>query len=499
MSRRTFGQRMRAALAAFRGTRSVLGGQPVYAAARTDRLTGDWLSTALDPSDESRLSSEKLRGRARSLRRNNPIVARLASLNEANIVGPDGLTLQAQPGNSRGTINTALARQIETAYYEWAERAGVDGRSLNAIYRDLVTQWRVDAGEGILEIVYDARLPMGMGVQVIDADLLDADHNRPARPGVNEIVGGVELDALGRIAGLHVYIDHPAAPGGRKDRRFIPADRIAAIWHRPRPGMVRGVTPLAPAMLRLQMLNGTQEALVILHRIAASKMGWWVRQGGGGDFVDSAPAVPTGPMDATPGVTDFAPDGYDFKSWDPGQPTQQYAELARSLYREIAASQGVAYMSLSGDLSDTSFSSGRMGLDPERDHWKTLQAEFATAICQPVYVAFLRAARLAGVVQRPDSLPQADFERAAWHGRRWGFIDPTKDATATRDLLASGLTTLTRELNARGLDVREVLAEIAAERALAATLGVPLDYGQTASAAPAQTDDTAPARRLEVA
>lgn len=494
---RTLRQRLTDAVRALRGQRSMVG-PTVYTAARTDRLTSDWLSTLIDPSDESRLSSEKLRGRARALRRNNPIVARLASLVEANVIGPDGLTLQAQPGNSRGTVNEALARQAERLYYDWAERAGVDGRPLNAIYRDLATQWRVDAGEGLLEFVYDERLPMGLGVQVLDSDLLDADYNAPARNGRGEIIGGVELNALGQMAGLHVWIDHPAAPGGRRDRRFIPADRLACIWHRPRPGMVRGVTPLAPAMLRLQMLGGTQEALVILHRIAASKMGWWVKRAGADDFADGGTTSPSAPMDATPGTTDFAPDGYEFAAWDPGQPTQQYEPFSKSLLRECAASQGVSYMSLSGDLSDTSFSSGRMGLEPERDHWKTLQQEFASAICQPVYVAFLRAARLAGAIQRPDSLEQAAFERAAWHGRRWGYIEPLKDAEAAATLIRAGLTTLTRELNARGLDIGEVLAERARETDMAAQLGVALDFGGTANA-PAATDASAPMRRLEVA
>lgn len=468
------------------GTRSAVP----FTGARMDRLTSDWLGQLLDPNDETKRGAMTLRGRARDLRRNNPLVERYAQLSVENIVGPDGITLQATPGNTRGSVNQALAKQCESVFYGWADRAGLDGRSWDDVCRALVESWRVDAGEALLEIVYDERLPLGIGVQLLDPDLLDQDLNVAAAPGRNEIVQGVERDAFGAPLAFHVFRDHPQS-GKRRERRVVPAERLPYLVHRLRADSVRGVTPLAPAMLRLQMLNGTQEALVILHRVAASKMGWFERN------PEIDPSDPTNghpgsspTMDATPGTIDFAPDGYVFKAWDPGQPTAQYDPFQKSLLREIAAGLGVSYASLTGDLSEASYSSARVGLLAERDRWRVLQRQFAATICQPVYAAVLRAARLRGLLQRPDGIAPETLAAAQWHGRRWDWVDPQKDIAAIGEALGLNLTTLTRELNARGLDVRQVLQERADELRLAKELGVPI--GAPAPATPATDGESRP-------
>jgi lambda family phage portal protein len=471
----------------------------LYNAAAFGPLTGDWLASLLDPNDETKASAATLRGRARDLRRNNPLVARYATASIDHIIGPDGITLQALPGNSRGSVNGQLARQCEDIWYAWAARAALNGDSWDAVCRQFVEAWRLE-GEALLEIVYDERLPFGLGVQLIDPDLIDADLNQPADGNRPEIVQGVQRDAFGGIAGFWLWTAHLGSlTGGRRERRFLPVDRARYLAHRPRVGMVRGITPLAPVMLRLQMLNGTQESLVVLHRIAASKMGFFSRKTPG-DAIESDTGNPAKrTMDATPGLAEQLPDDTTFTAWDPGQPTEQYDPFQKSLKAEVATAVGMSYMTLTGDLSETSWSSGRLGVEAERERWCTLQREVIDVLCQPTYVAVIRQARVRGLLQRPDTIAPERLAAAAWHARRWGYVEPTKDVAAVQQMLASGLTTLTEELNRRGKDVREVLTERAAELKLAAELGVPL---QEATPTPARdkatTDDEAkpPLRKL---
>lgn len=488
-------QRARAAMAAFTGAPS--RGRSLYTAAQMGPMTGDWVSSLLDPNDETKASAATLRGRARDLRRNNPLVVRYADACVDHIVGPDGITLQATPMNSRGEVNQALAKQCERVWYQWAARAALDGSSWDAVCRRMVDAWRVE-GEVLLEIVYDERLPFGVGVQLIDADLIDADLSQPAAPGRNEIVAGVERNEFGAIAGFHLWTAHPAAVGaGRRRRRFLPAERALYLAHRPRVGMVRGITPLAPVMLRLQMLNGTQESLVVLHRIAASKMGFFT-PAADADALGNDDGDPTRlTMEATPGMAEQLPAGMTFTPWDPGQPTQQYDPFQKSLKSEIASGVGMSYMTLTGDLSETSWSSGRLGVEAERDRWRTLQQEMIATECQPMYVIVLQQARIRGLLQRPEGITADALASATWHPRRWGYVEPSKDVTAAQQKIASGLTTLTRELAAQGLDVREVMEERAKELALAKSLGIPLQESApptppAGAPAPDEADDAKP-------
>lgn len=450
-----------------------------WAAAAGGNMLGAWASALLSPNKELEGAGPKLRGRARELRRNNPHVARYAGLCVENILGPDGLTLQAGVPSTRGT-NAALSAACEATFYEWAETAGVDGRDWWGVCSVLVETWRTE-GEIGLELVLDESLPFGVGVQLVDADLIDDRFNvRDAGDG-DAVVAGVRVSRTGRPVGYYVLERHPSE-GGYIPRRYVPASRLFLLSHRPRAGQIRGVTPLAPAMIRLHMLGGAQESLAMLLRVAATKMGFIERTKDADDDETDAPATT---WDAVPGAIERLDVGDTFKGWDPGQPTAEYDPFSKSLLREIAAALGVSYVALTGDVSDTSYSSARVGLLAERDSWRVLQRVFATVICAPVYREVIRAARMSGRLYVPAGIDPATLAASEWHGRSWDWVDPSKDVAAIGDAIDRGLTTVTRELAKRGLGIREVLEERAAELALAKSLGVELTPPKPPAALPA--------------
>lgn len=463
-----------------------------FAGAQVSRLTGDMAVTpsSADRANEGKL--ERLRARVAEMRRDNPLVARYASLSVENILGPGGITLQSQVPSARG-VNAAVSRKVEQTWYQWAESAGVDGASWHTCCARLVESWRL-MGECLAEIVVDRRLPMGIAVRVLDVDLIDDRHSTPQTEGQGWITQGVEYDALRRPVALHLLTRHRTDPGPHFRRR-VTLDRLLYLAHTPRPMQSRGVSPVAPAMLRLQMLNGMQEALVELNRAAATKMGFLVRKGAGEVLQD--PDEPEAPveLEAAPLSIEQLPEGMEFQAWDPGLPTAQHESLYRSLAQEIAAALGVSYAALTGDLGQTSYASGRMGTLAERDAWRVLQQEFAQAICAKMLREVLRVQLLRGALVAPSDLSVEDLARGTWHGRKWAWVDPAKDLAAIREGLALGLTTLTRELNAAGYDLRAVLEEAAAERQLAKDLGLQLTFGATQVqqvAPPAPADDAPP-------
>ena len=478
----------RAVTGAFRATPTTATRS--YAAAGAHRLLSDWPGTAQSADKSTRYQAKVLRFRARELRENSPIVARYAALVRDNIIGPDGITLQAIVPSPRGT-NTAASASIEAAWYQWAASCTPDGRSWVEVCGIVAEAWKVE-GEALLELIPSKVAPSGLWVQPLDPDLLDEMENADRTPQGGSIVQGVEYDATGRIVGYHLLTRHPSDSGGRTQRRFLRADRLLVLGHRQRPQQSRGVTALAPVMLLLQHLEKTDEAIVVLNRVTASKMGALI------PGADAQPLETDGmppQIEQAPGEWWTLPQGWDVKMLDPGQPTQEYDVFARHLLRKIAAGLHVAYASLTGDLSDVNYSSMRAGLLVERDAWQGAQAQFIQTIVAPVFRLWLDTAPMTQAFPMVAGQNAATIaEASVWHPRRWPWVDPLKDANAVDVLLSLGLTTRTREANKQGLSFAALVDERAAEDAYLLAKGVTLG---TAAAVPVvdPTDDV-PVRQL---
>lgn len=195
----------RAVTGAFRGAEPI---RRSYAAAGAHRLLADWPGTAQSADKATRYQAKVLRFRARELRENSPIVARYAALCRDNIIGPDGITLQALVPSARGT-NTAASTAIEAAWYSWAERCTPDGQSWVEVCGTIAESWKVE-GEALLELIPSANAPGGLFVKALDPDLLDEGLNLDRTPSGGSIVQGIEYDAVGRVAGYHLFTRHPS-------------------------------------------------------------------------------------------------------------------------------------------------------------------------------------------------------------------------------------------------------------------------------------------------
>lgn len=441
-----------------------------FSAAMPHRLLADWPGTAQSANGSLRYQGKALRHRARELRENSGLVTRFAQLVRDNVIGPDGVTLQAKVPSVRG-LNEALSQQIEDAWYRWTEACTPDGRSWIDVCQTLVESWQIE-GEALLELIPSARAPLGLFVRVLDVDLLDEQKNTDRTPDGGSIVQGVEYDAMGAVVRYWLLAKHPSDGQGR-NYRPLPADRVIHLAHRPRPEQTRGVTPLAPVMVLLQHLEKTDEAIVVLNRIVAAKMG---------AIVPAADAPPLEGADNTapdieqaPGQWWVLPPGHDVKMLDPGQPTQDYDAFAKHLQRKIAAGLHVSYESLSGDMSTATYSSARMALLMERDAWQVKQTRFVETVCEPVFLWFLRTApfRLAFQIPAGQSA-ETIAEASVWHPRRWPWVDPLKDAQGIELLLSMGLTTRTREANKQGLSFADLVAERQAEEQLLAKANLAL-------------------------
>jgi lambda family phage portal protein len=171
-------------------------------------------------------------------------------------------------------------------------------------------------------------------------------------------------------------------------------------------------------------------------------------------------------MDVSPGSIEQLPPGHKFTSWDPQHPNAAFDPFVCALLRAIAAGADVSYASLTGDLSKTSYASGRMGMLGERDNWQSAQVHIAEHVLTPIYEEFCKYGLLTGAIRLP-ARDLARYQAAAnWRPRGWPWTDPLKDAQADILSIMHGLSSRTRVLADQGIDVEDVYDELDHENQL---------------------------------
>jgi lambda family phage portal protein len=497
-AKRGFVTRVLGALGLQRVTRSY------YSGAAAGRLHADWILGPSSANDEVKSDAVILRQRARDLRRNNGIGARYVKLQVHGILGPSGVSLRAVVPNTRGQVNESASTAIETAWRQWGAAATCDVRGLMAwpeIERLVVETWKTD-GEALVQLVPGFSNGWGFAVQVLDPDVLDDTYTIAESATTNAVTMGVEHDRTGRPVAYHILERHPselAAPV----RRRVPADQIIHVFTPTRVGQSRGVTPFAPVMRSLKMLGGMQEALLVLMRTAACKMGFWIPNERYDGPLPPANGDVNRRMDAEPGLIDQGPPGYDFQPWDPGQPGDNAAAFILESKRDIAAGFDVSHAALTGNLAEANYGSQRVGMTLEREGYKRDTAYLARTLHDRVFATWLSWAILSGKLQISASIAQLGAEVAEWQARAFDWIDPAKDIDAALAEVDAGLNSLTRIAASKGRDINDVLAERAAEQEKAASLGVSLvlhkQTGNSAQPDAAPTTPAAPVRLLREA
>jgi lambda family phage portal protein len=451
-----------------------------YNGAAGGRLFGDFRLAALSSADQVlRPDGLTLRARARELVINNATAARVPALFSENIIGKDGIQMQPRVKNSRGDFHAQNNTKIEDAWYRWceAETASADGLRCWTETETLIAESECTDGEVLLRHLEGFGNEFGYSTELIDPDQLDWNYNIVPGPGQNEIRMGVEMDPWGRRVAYHILTRHQGEGAYKRER--VPASQIEHLFVQRRPRQTRGITWFAPVIVDLNNLGYYREAELIAARTAAAKQGFLQQKspeaGEGAIELDEEgnPKQPYLKWDADPGIIEQLPEGWEFQSWDPTHPTTAFADFDKAILRSIASGVRVSYLSLSSDLSDTSFGSGRIGMLAERAVYQYFQQRFISKIEQPVYRRWLKNALLSGALQL-DSFDAQRYQDVMWHPRSFPWIDPEKDLTSKAKEVAIGVNTLTAIAAEQGRDLEEVFQTRQEEIKLAEQYGVPL-------------------------
>lgn len=473
-------------------------GRRVYHAAVIDRLTIDLFAEALSANDELKGDLQRLRGLSRRLARDTAYGSRLPNIVCEQVLGADGIRLQSRVEKRVGGLNRGVNKTLEDAWRRWGKRETCSlDRSLSwPDVQHLVLRTIVVDGECLVRVVKGAPNAWGFAVQVIDIDLLDHTFTGRWSNG-NEVVMGVEIDRYGGPVAYHLWTRHPSEVGGDRSRVRVPVSELRHLFDPKRAGQRRGIPWSSAILLDANTLAAFLEAAVHAARIGASRMASIerdkdVEMGDEDDPYQSSPI----PEEVAPGqILDLEP-GSRLNSIDWQYPTGEIDPFTRIILRSLAVGQNVSYASLSGDLSQANYSSLRAGMLPERDTWKKLQRMMIEQLCEPIYREWREFAVIAGEI--PARVDMRDYDDVLFQPRGWPWVDPKKDLEAQELALTNKLTTRRRILAEQGLDLEEVLEELAEEEALIKKLGLaPAPAKKPKPGAPAaddeSTDDTADA------
>ena len=468
--------------------------------------THSWTRTPMAIDDLIKRYLRPVRARSRQVSRSDEIMCRFLNMVNRGVVGPDGVTMQAQIVNQNGELDDKACEAVENAWAAWGDdpaNCDVEGRLAWVDLQMLHIRTVARDGEFLARKIRgkDAG-PYGFSLQVLDPELLDVDYDRDLDGG-NKVRFGIEYNTWwrpvaywlrtsttgwsGHIIGEYDLGQNSKTRGPSRAVR-VPAEDIIHSYLTIEPCQRRGWPWAFSALLTLNMLGGYEEAALFAARVGASK--FFVLEAPADDVnyrgderkTSDAEGDTEGPeyVDAAePGVGWRTNPGEKLSSFDPSYPNGEFDPFTRAALRRVASGLDVSYMSLSGDLSQTSYASGRTGLQDERDVWMTLQNWQIRHFCRPVYRDWLPLALLNGKIQIGGNvLPwtaerEQKFSRVIWQGRRWQWIDPEAEVAADTIAIEQGTMTRTESVrNRTGRDFLEVCKERQREDQILAKYGI---------------------------
>lgn len=413
-----------------------------------------------------------VRERARAAALNDGWVASGVEAWASNAVGAGIVPRSEHPD---AVVREALA----SLWLDWTDEADAENLGdFYAVQAQLVRSLVID-GEAFVRFVYpdDART-VPFRLQQVPAEMVDEALRRDLDNG-GRIRSGIEFDASGRRVAYHVRINPPGEPGWDLRTERVPASEMLHVFRPIAPGQVRGVSWLAPILIRAMMLDHHDDAELDRQKTAALFAGFVRRSVDPDPFgADDTDDPREGLLPVKPGMIQYLNDNEEITF--PDTPTPVSPEFAKRHLRSIAAGLGLPYHTLTGDLAETNFSSARAALLEFRRRVEAVQHHVLVyQFCRPVWDRWVALAALSGAIADTDP---AALRKVSWLPPRWDWVDPQKDAQAEILQIEAGLKSRTQALRERGYDPEQVDADIAADRAREKRLG--LSFSATTNEAP---------------
>ena len=245
----------------------------------------------------------RLLARARELVVTNGYAANSCEAFAANLVG-DGI----KPSSLIGDAD--LRDRVQRLWLAWTDEADADGLTDFYGLQAMVAREMFVAGECFVRLRprrAEDGLPVPLQLQLLQSEMLPFEKTETAANG-NRIRCGIEFDAIGRRVAYHFRRRHPGDStdqGGPviPETVRVPAADVLHVYRPIDAGQIRGLPHVAPAMVRLFLLDQYDDAELDRKKTAAMFAGFITK---------------TAPEEPMMGEADADPDGAPIASLEPG-------------------------------------------------------------------------------------------------------------------------------------------------------------------------------------
>ena len=352
----------------------------------------------------------------------------------------------------------------EQWWENWARSPEISGRHDMRSLQMLVSE-AIDR-DGEIFAVLTAKADGAPAVQIVESHRIESPDTAAGNAGV---VDGVKLDKFQRPLGYFI------GEGDEYPRRHreIKADVMLHVYEPERSDQVRGYPAIGVALnsvldrdelLRFEMMAakaGSSIGLVIKN--STGNIG---AEGFLGDFSKDSNGNLTRESIFGGGLVPRMKNSEDIQSFVMNRPNEKLDKHLEQYIRAAAIGLGLPYEF----VWDTSAIGG------VAQRFIIQKAARCFAARQDVLVnAFLSKLwryAIARAISRRELPMVAGWQQVGWQTPRSITVDVGREATARRDDVKAGLMTLSDYFGEQGIDWKEAVAEIAAERQFAADLGV---------------------------
>jgi lambda family phage portal protein len=417
----------------------------------------------------------RLLARSRELVVTNGYAANACEAFASNLVG-DGI----KPSSL--IEDPALRDQVQRLWLAWTDEADADGLTDFYGLQAMVAREMFVAGECFVRLRprrAEDGLLVPIQLQLLQSEMLPFEKTELAADG-NRIRCGIEFDAIGRRVAYHFRRRHP---GDSTDQGMvtpetvrIPAEDVLHIYRPIDAGQIRGLPHVAPAMVRLFLLDQYDDAELDRKKTAAMFAGFITKTApedpmmgeGAGDLDGAALAS------LEPGTMQVLLPGEDVKFSSPADVGGGYEAFQYRTLLAVSASLGLPYHLVTGDVRQANYSSLRAELVEFRRRVEQLQhGVIAHQLCRPVWARWLETAVLSGALELPDFVRSpARYRPVNWIPPRWDWVDPLKDIQAQVLAMEAGIISRRKVVEATGYDVEEIDRENAADAKRAGDMGL---------------------------
>lgn len=366
------------------------------------------------------------------------------------------------------TLDANANRFVEREFFAWT-----DAVNLAEKLRTMRLA-RVSDGESFGLLTNNPRIdsPVQLDVKLVEAEQVTSPSLQLDGP---RYLDGIQFDVYGNPVSYDVLKEHPGDDTFTLTDNYdsIDASSVIHYFRSDRPGQIRGIPDITPALPLFAQLRRFTLAVLAAAETAADFAGILYTDAPAGGEADAA--EPFEPIELEKRMLLTMPGGWKMSQLQAEQPATTYAEFKREILNEIARCLNMPFNVAAGNSSGYNYASGRLDHQTYYKSIRVEQSQMARVVLDPILRAWLREAILIeGFLPNSLRMLGSTFEHQwFWDGHE--HVDPAKEANAQKIRLANHTTTLAHEFARQGRDWEAELKQRAKELSLMRKLGLASD------------------------